>query len=66
MEEMWHYLCGAIFINTTSDAFNMPTSYQKWVWEKRGAHLLVHGDAKAEPVTGTVLRTTGPGLADSR
>ena len=30
----------------------------KWAREKRGAHKLVHGDAKAAPVTGTTLRTT--------
>ena len=34
--------------------------------EKRGAHQLVHGDAKAAPVTGTTLRFTGPVPADSR
>ena len=25
----------------------MPTSNQQWVWEKRGAHLLVHGDLQS-------------------
>ena len=33
---------------------------------KRGAYQLVHVDAKAVPDTGTVLRFTGPVLADSR
>ena len=45
---------------------NIITTYQKWVWEKRGEHYLVHGDAKAAPVIGTTLRTTDPVPADSR
>ena len=34
--------------------------------EKRGAHYLVHVDAKAAPVAGTTLRTTGLVPAYSR
>ena len=33
---------------------------------KRDASSLVHGDAKAAPVTGTTLRFTDPVPADSR
>ena len=33
---------------------------------ERGAYQVVHGNAKAAPVTGITLTFTGPGPADSR
>ena len=35
-------------LHAASNMFNMPTSYQWWVWEKRGIHLLVHGDLQQQ------------------
>ena len=47
-------------------AFNMPTSYQQWVWEIEAHNQLVHGDLPRQHSFGTTLRVTGPVPADSR
>ena len=46
--------------------FKMPTSIPIVGVGKERRTLIVHGDVKAAPITGTTLRTTGPVPADSR
>ena len=53
----------------TSEGFEVTNwTTGAWMWEKRGAHELVHlvKPEKAAPVTRTTLRITGPVPIDSR
>ena len=46
----------------SASTFNMPTLYQLWVWEREARINL----SMVIPITGTILRLSGPVLVDFR